>query len=170
MQKIKMNFLFIAIHIFSFTQVSAQSQPAFTQSLLPGPKTMQILSPTAQIFADASLRKQLIPLFNGQYHAQAIVNETFLLDNSDFIVSSFIDPENPNYRIAHLTFTADNWNQIIEHSGLIYLDVSSRFCTCLYILIISVALKSGFRSTKIRLCIGIWVTSSGILNFSLDKE
>jgi hypothetical protein len=25
-----------------------------------------------------------------------------------------------------LTFTADNWNQIIEHSGLIYLDVSSR--------------------------------------------
>ena len=121
-----MKFLFIAIHIFSFTQVSAQSQPAFTQSLLPGPKTMQILSPTAQIFADASLRKQLIPLFNGHYHAQAIINETFLLDNSDFIVSSLIDPENPNYRIAHLIFTADNWNQIIEHSGLIYLDVSSR--------------------------------------------
>ena len=131
MQKIKMKFLFIAIHIFSFTQISAQSQPAFTRSLLPGSKTIQILSPTAQIFANASLRKQLIPLFNGQYHAQAIVNETFILDNSDFILSSLIDPENPNYRIVHLTFTAENWSQIIEHSGLIYLDISSRFSTTL---------------------------------------
>ena len=126
MQKIKMKFLFIAIHIFSFIQVSAQTQSANSSSLLPRSKTIQILSPTAQIFTNVLLRDQLIPKFDGKYHAQGIVNETFILDNSDFILSSLIDPENPNYRIAHLSFIAENWNQIIDHPGLIYLDVSSK--------------------------------------------
>lgn len=119
----------ISIHCysyFSFIQVSAQTQSANSSSLLPRSKTIQILSPTAQIFTNVLLRDQLIPKFDGKYHAQGIVNETFILDNSDFILSSLIDPENPNYRIAHLSFIAENWNQIIDHPGLIYLDVSSK--------------------------------------------
>ena len=135
MQKMKLKFLLIVLNVGTIVQVTAQSESnqrnreiSLVNSMLtvPTSRLNQILSPTAQIFTNPELRNQLIPKFDGSYHAQVLVRESFIADNADLIKSSFIDPENANYRIAHLVFTSESWNQIIEHPGLIYLDVSSK--------------------------------------------
>ncbi len=132
MDKVKLkNLVFLSI-AFTFFQLSAQTKNdnfseahAFpiSQSHVRSPQTF---SPTAQIFSNPQLRDPFITQFDGYFHAHAIVNETFLNDNIHLIQSRYNDPENSNHHIVHLKFTAENWSQIAEHTGLIYVDVSSR--------------------------------------------
>ena len=54
------------------------------------------------------------------------MNELFISENTEFIVTRIQDPEIAEYSIVHLKFDENNINQIIHHPGLVYLEVSSK--------------------------------------------
>lgn len=126
MHKIKIKILLILINLLSVTQLISQYSSFHSNGITPRSRAVQILSPTAQLFENLELRNQFIPKFDGKYHGQAIVNELFKSDNSELIMSSIIDPENVDQYIVHLAFIEQGFYQIINHPGLIYLDVSSK--------------------------------------------
>jgi len=111
-----------------FSQVSiAQTQPQ-TATIHPSNSShkKQILSPSAQLFSDESLRNTLIPRFEGKYDAQILVDEYFKLPPTVERLSSIPDPESPNQMLLHIQFDESDWTSIIQQNGLIYCDVSAK--------------------------------------------
>jgi subtilisin family serine protease len=93
---------------------------------LPKSEYKQILSPSAQIFSDPSLRTALVPSYNGKFDAQMLVNEEFVVPSGVDLLSEIPDKDNANLRLLHIQFDATFWNSLIESEGLLYIDVSSR--------------------------------------------
>lgn len=117
--------LFIVLTLTSSTGI-AQSFTKLSPPIELRSKANQTLSPTAQLLINPELRDAFIPKFQGKFHAQAIVNELFISENTEFIVTRIQDPEIVEYSIVHLKFDENNINQIIHHPGLVYLEVSSK--------------------------------------------
>ena len=122
----KVKFLLFIILTLTSTTVIAQSSTKPSAPIEQRSKANQTLSPTAQLLINPELRDPFIPKFQGKFHAQAIVNELFISENNEFIVTRIQDPEIAEYSIVHLKFDENNINQIIHHPGLVYLEVSSK--------------------------------------------
>ena len=122
----KVKFLLFIILTLTSTTVIAQSSTKPSAPIEQRSKANQTLSPTAQLLINPELRDPFIPKFQGEFHAQAIVNELFISENNEFIVTRIQDPEIAEYSIVHLKFDENNINQIIHHPGLVYLEVSSK--------------------------------------------
>ena len=122
----KVKFLLFIILTLTSTTVIAQSSTKPSAPIEQRSKANQTLSPTAQLLINPELRDPFIAKFQGKFHAQAIVNELFISENTEFIVTRIQDPEIAEYSIVHLKFDENNINQIIHHPGLVYLEVSSK--------------------------------------------
>ena len=122
----KVKFLLFIILTHTSTTVIAQSSTKPSAPIEQRSKANQTLSPTAQLLINPELRDPFIAKFQGKFHAQAIVNELFISENNEFIVTRIQDPEIAEYSIVHLKFDENNINQIIHHPGLVYLEVSSK--------------------------------------------
>lgn len=116
----KLPFLMIA---FCLVSTGAVGQ-LMTNSANPTVKS-QILSPSSQLFQNPALRQVLVPQFDGKYHAQLLVDESFYMPNQVDILSEIADAELPNAKLLHIRFNANDWSSLIEQPGLLYLDVSA---------------------------------------------
>ena len=119
----------LSLGIFLCFNLTAFAQPNADAAQNIGPQLSsksQVLSPTAQLFTNLSLRNALIPTFDGKYDAQLLVDGHFELPDKVELLSSIHDPENPSYRLLHVRFAEDGWQSLILQSGLIYLDISAK--------------------------------------------
>jgi len=104
-------------------QTTANSSP---QTLPQTSQKRQILSPSAQLFNSETLRKTLIPRFDGKFDAQVLVDDLFEVPASISVLSEIQDPESFSQRLLHIQLSENEWLPLLQQPGLIYVEVSSK--------------------------------------------
>jgi subtilisin family serine protease len=118
-------FVWVTVSMYGLIS-GAVGQSTSLNSGLITPHRHQILSPSAQIFANPSLRYSLTPKFDGKFDAQIMVDESFDLPKNIELLSDIQDPEQASQRLLHIRFMELDWDELVAQTGLIYLDVSSK--------------------------------------------
>ena len=108
------------------TNVQAQYIGSDISSIFNISRGFQLLSPSAQIFANPLLRNCLVPIFDGKYDAQLLVNEEFTLPIKVDLLSEIDDLETRGNRIIHVRFNENDWASLINQKGLLYIDLSAK--------------------------------------------
>ena len=116
----------LVVTMVGVTNVQAQYIGSDISSIFNNSRGFQLLSPSAQIFANPSLRNSLVPKFDGKYDAQLLVNEEFTLPIKVDLLSVIDDLETRGNRIIHVRFNENDWASLINQKGLLYIDLSAK--------------------------------------------
>ena len=98
----------LVVTMVGVTNVQAQYIGSDISSIFNNSRGFQLLSPSAQIFVNPSLRNSLVPKFDGKYDAQLLVNEEFTLPIKVDLLSEIDDLETRGNRIIHVRFNEND--------------------------------------------------------------
>ena len=116
----------LVVTMVGVTNVQAQYIGSDISSIFNNNRGSQLLSPSAQIFVNPSLRNSLVPKFDGKYDAQLLVNEEFTLPIKVDLLSEIDDLETRGNRFIHVRFNENDWAALINQKGLLYIDLSAK--------------------------------------------